>query len=113
MGVDVNATPGYLTTGKSLGTHCSRLGGSQGRSGEVLAKRESLDPTGDRTPDRPVHCESLYKKSVILDSERLGQELSTGHSEYKVGLFGAELSFVTCIMLCRSLAIMVSPHCEF
>jgi len=33
---------------------------SQGQYGWVLAKRKSITPTGDRTPDREARRESLY-----------------------------------------------------
>jgi hypothetical protein len=52
-----------------------RIGGPHGRSWWALAKRKSLSPAGDRTPDRPAHSESpsqppisCYKDSSVTTS---------------------------------------------
>jgi hypothetical protein len=46
-----------LPPGKSRYPLYRRIGGPQGRSGRT----ENLAPTGIRSPDRPAHCQSLYR----------------------------------------------------
>jgi hypothetical protein len=52
--------PAALPPGNSRYPFYRRLGGSQGRSGQV--RKISL-PTGIRSPDRPARSESLYRLS--------------------------------------------------
>ena len=60
-GVSVqNNVPAALPPGKTWYLMCRRLGGLQGRFGEV---RKASPPTGIRSPDRPAHSESLYRLS--------------------------------------------------
>ena len=49
-----------LPPGKTRYPLYRRLGGSQGRPGQV---RKIRTPTGIRSPDRPAHSESLYRLS--------------------------------------------------
>ena len=46
--------PALLPSAKCLGTYCRRLRVPQGLSVRVLATRNSLSYTGDRTPDLPA-----------------------------------------------------------
>jgi hypothetical protein len=52
--------PGRFTPGKTRYPLHMRLGGPQGRSGQV---RKILPHTGIRFPDRPARSESLYRLS--------------------------------------------------
>ena len=58
-GVSVTPRP-YFTPGKTRYPLYRRLGGPQGRSGEV---GKSCPPTGIRSPDRPARSQSLYRLS--------------------------------------------------
>ena len=52
--------PADLSPGKTRYPLHRKPGGPQGRSGRV---RKISPPTGIRSPDRPVHSESLYRSS--------------------------------------------------
>ena len=54
------AAAGALTPGKTRYPLYMRMNGSKGRSGGV---QKNSPPTGIRSPDRPVHSESLYRLS--------------------------------------------------
>jgi hypothetical protein len=51
--------PAALPPGKTRYPLFSRLGGRQGRSGQV----RKISPHQDSIPDRPAHSESLYQLS--------------------------------------------------
>jgi len=58
-GWGVSVTPRLLLTpGKTRYPLYRKLGGPQGRSGQV---RENLAPTGIRSPDRPARSQSLHR----------------------------------------------------
>ena len=77
-GVSVTLRP-LFTPGITRYPLYRRLGGPQGRSGQV--RKISPPPTGIQTPDRPTRSQSLYRLCYPAHNITSTSNLKTVHSE--------------------------------
>jgi len=94
-GWGVSVTPGRsLPPGKTQYPLYRRLGGPQGRSGQV--RKILPPPTGIRSPDRPARSQSLYRLSY--PAHVITKETVSCHTSLQEPLFNPQnASFRLCV----------------